>query len=64
MLDLVFREDGSRACEGQSAQNLAVLRKLALTLIRQNRTRKSGVKASRMRAAWDTAYVLQLLDAA
>ena len=63
VLDLAFREDESRARRGHSAQNLAVLRKLALTLIQQDRTRKVGVKASRMTAAWDTGYLLHLLGA-
>jgi predicted transposase YbfD/YdcC len=43
VLDMAFREDESRARTGHSAQNLAVLRKLALTLIQQDRTRKVGV---------------------
>lgn len=64
VLDLAFREDESRARCGHSAQNLAVLRKLALTLIGQDRSRKVGVKASRMTAAWDTGYLLRLLGAA
>jgi len=64
VLDMAFREDESRARTGHSAQNLAVLRKLALTLIQQDRSRKIGVKASRLRASWDTGYLLHLLGAA
>jgi predicted transposase YbfD/YdcC len=64
VLDMAFREDDSRTRVGQSAANLAVLRKLALTLIQQDQARKVGVKASRMKAAWDTGYLLQLLGAA
>jgi predicted transposase YbfD/YdcC len=63
VLDMAFREDERRVRLGHSAQNLAVLRKLALTLIQQDRTRKVGVKASRLRAAWDTGYLLKLLGA-
>ncbi len=63
VLDMAFREDESRARTGHSARNLAVLRKLALTLIQQDRTRKAGVKASRLRAGWDTGYLLRLLGA-
>lgn len=63
VLDMAFREDESRAYKGDSAQNLAVLRKLALTLIQQDRTRKIGVKASRLKAGWDTGYLLHLLGA-
>ena len=64
VLDMAFREDESRTRTGASAQNLALLRKLALNLIRQDPTRKHGVKAMRMRAAWDTDYLLHLLGAA
>jgi len=46
--DIAFREDESRALLGHSAENLAVHRKLALTRIRQDRTRRVGVTASRM----------------
>jgi len=63
VLDMAFREDESRARTGHSAQNLAVLRKLALTLIQQDRARKVGVKASRLKAGWDTGYLLHLLGA-
>jgi predicted transposase YbfD/YdcC len=64
VLDMAFREDESRARCGNSAQNLTVLRKLALTLIQHDRSRTVGVKASRLRAGWDTAYLLHLLGAA
>ena len=63
VLDMAFREDECRARRGHSAQNLAVLRKLALTLIQQDRARKVGVKASWLRAGWDTGYLLHLLGA-
>lgn len=63
VLDMAFREDESRARTGHSAQNLAVLRKLALTLIQQDVTRTVGVKASRLRAGGDTGYLLHLLGA-
>lgn len=64
VLDVAFREDESRTRTGHSAQNLAVLRKLALTLIQQDPSLTVGVKASRMKAAWDTGYLLRLLGAA
>ena len=63
VLDMAFREDESRVRLGHSAQNLAVLRKLALTLIQQDRTRKVGVKASRLKAGWDPGYLLKLMGA-
>ncbi len=63
VLDMAFREDDSRVRFGHSAANLAMLRKLALNLIRQDPTRKRGIKTMRMKAAWDTTYLLRLLGA-
>ena len=60
VLDMAFREDESRVRLGHSAENQAMLRKLALHLIRQDRTRKRGVKTMRMNAARDTTYLLHL----
>jgi len=61
VLDVAFREDASRARRDHSAANLAVLRKLALNLLRTDPTRTHGVKASRLRAGWDNAYLLRVL---
>lgn len=61
VLDVAFREDASRARRDHSAANLALLRKLALNLLRIEPTRKHGVKASRLRAGWDNAYLLRVL---
>jgi predicted transposase YbfD/YdcC len=59
VLDMAFREDQSRV--RRAAHNLAVLRRLALNLLRQDRSTKIGVKAKRLKAGWDDAYLLQVL---
>lgn len=61
VLDVAFREDASRARIGHSPANLALIRKLALNLLRVDPTRRVGVKASRLKAAWDDAYLLHVL---
>jgi predicted transposase YbfD/YdcC len=61
VLDIAFREDESRARQGHSAQNLAVLRHSALNLLRQDQTAKMGVKARRLKAGWDEPYLCRIL---
>lgn len=63
VLDVAFREDDNRTHTGHSAENLALIRKLALNLLRLEPTRKHGVKASRLRAGWDETYLLRVLGA-
>jgi predicted transposase YbfD/YdcC len=61
VLDVAFREDANRSRSGHSAENLAVLRRLALNLLRREPSRKVGIKASRLKAGWDNAYLLRVL---
>jgi predicted transposase YbfD/YdcC len=60
-LDLAFREDDSRVRSGHAPANLATIRRLALSLIKQDPHRKIGIKASRKRAGWDLDYLKKLL---
>ncbi len=61
VLDVAFHEDANRSRLGHSGENLALLRKLALNLLRQEPTRRIGVKGSRLKAGWDDAYLLRVL---
>ena len=61
VLDVAFREDDSRVRRGYAAENLAVLRHMALNLLKQEHTSKLSIQNKRLRAAWDTDYLLQLL---
>lgn len=60
-LDMAFREDDSRIRKDHAPANMAVLRHIALNLIRGDETRKVGVKASRLKAGWSTNYLEKLL---
>lgn len=61
ILDVCFREDQSRARAGYAAENLATLRRLALNLLKREKTRKRGIKGKQLNAGWDHAYLLRLL---
>ena len=62
VLDIAFHEDDCRVRQGEAAQNFAVLRQMALNLLRQERTAKVGVKAKRLKAGWDEQYLLKVLQ--
>jgi predicted transposase YbfD/YdcC len=64
LLDLVFREDECRVSVGKGAENLAVLRHIALNLLQQDRSSKQSLKQKRFRAALDPAYLQRLLAGA
>ncbi len=61
VLDVAFREDESRVRTGHAAANFAVLRHIALNLLRQETTAKVGVKAKRLKCGWEDAYLLKVL---
>jgi predicted transposase YbfD/YdcC len=64
VLDIAFREDDARLRRGYGDQNFAVLRQLALNLLRQDKSLKLGVKGKRLKAGWDETYLLHLLASA
>ncbi len=60
-LDIAFREDESRVRERQAANNLAVMRHIALGLLKKDKTLKNGIKTKRLVAGWDEEYLAKLL---
>ncbi|MBI3988017.1 MAG: ISAs1 family transposase [candidate division NC10 bacterium] len=61
VLDVAFREDESRIRKEHAPQNFAVLRHIALNLLRHEKTAKCGMKAKRLKAAWNDNYLLKVL---
>ena len=60
-LDVTFQEDQSRLREGHAATNFSLLRRTGLSLLKNDRSQKLGVKNKRLNAAWDDDYLLQVL---
>ena len=61
VLDVAFGEDDSRVRKGNAAENMAVLRHMALNLLKQEKTAKRGIKAKRLQAAWNNDYLVKVL---
>ena len=58
VLDISFREDDSRVRVGSAPENLAVIRHMALNLLKQDTT----IKGKRKRAGWDNDYLLAVIS--
>ena len=61
ILDVTFGEDSRRQQDRNGAANLAAVRRLAVSLLRQEKTNKRGVKNKRLQCALDPGYLLKAL---
>jgi predicted transposase YbfD/YdcC len=60
-LDMVFREDEQRKRTKHAAENFAVIRKIALNLLKKD-TGKESLRSKRLKAAWNKEFLMQLLN--
>jgi predicted transposase YbfD/YdcC/predicted DNA-binding protein (UPF0251 family) len=60
-LDVTFQEDQSRLRRGHADANFSILRRTALSLLKNNQMLKVGVKNKRLAAGWDDSYLQQVL---
>jgi predicted transposase YbfD/YdcC len=63
LLDVVFDEDACRVRAGHAARNFAVVRHLALNLLRQDTVRRGSIAKKRFTAALDDTYLSTILTA-
>ena len=61
-LDVSFKEDHSQVRTGNAAQNLALIRRIALNLLKQEKSHKNGITCKRKTAGWDNQYLLKVLQ--
>lgn len=61
VLDVSFNEDKCRARKDNSAENLAVLRHLALNLLRQEKTLKKSLNIKKVKCALDKKYLEKVI---
>lgn len=60
-LDVSFGEDQCRLRKGHSDANFSILRRTALSLLKNNTTAKVGIKNKRLLAGWNDDYLTELL---
>jgi len=60
-LDVTFQEDQCRIRKGHADANFSILRRTALSLLKNEKTHKVGIKNKRLTAAWDEDYLKQVL---
>ena len=63
-LDVAFGEDACRVRVDNAAENLSRVRRIALMLLKQDKTCKLGVKSKRAKCSYDRAYLLRVLQLA
>jgi len=61
-LDVSFNEDQCRVRTGHAAENFSRLRRIALNLLKQEKSVKVGIKAKRLKAGWNPDYLLKVLQ--
>jgi predicted transposase YbfD/YdcC len=60
-LDVVFNEDSSQKQAGNAAENFAIITRIALSLIKNDKTTKTSMKNKRHLAGWDNNFLSALL---
>lgn len=61
-LDVAMREDMSRIHHENSAQNFALVRRIALNALKRDKKLKHGIRAKQKNCGWDHAYLLSILQ--
>ena len=62
VMDVTFREDKSRIHKDQGGENVSWLRRLAITLLKNDVTRKDSIRAKRIRAGYDINYLQEIIN--
>ena len=61
MLDVSFREDECRKRAGNAAENFAMVRHIAMNLLKKENSMKKSMNVKRLQAGWDDTYLMKVL---
>ena len=61
MLDVHFNEDASTKRAGNAAQNFALVTRIALNLLKKDKSKQTAIKNKRLLAGWDHTFLEQIL---
>ena len=61
VLDVAMGEDDSRIRKDNAPESMAILRRIALNLLKQEKTLKRGIQGKRLKAALSPDYLLKVL---
>ena len=61
VLDMAFDEDHCRTRRGYGGENFAVLRQIALNLLKSEKTSKRSIKGKRLKSGWDDNYLKKVI---
>ena len=62
ILDIAYNEDRCRVRKDNVPGNFAIIRKMSLNLLKQDKSVKVGIRAKRLRCGWDQDYLLHVLS--
>lgn len=63
-LDVTFREDECRIRKGNAPENFAILRHIALNLLKNEKSEKKSIKRKRLKAGWNNSYLKKMICSA
>ncbi len=61
ILDVTFQEDAQQARSGHIAENMSVMRRIALAILKQDCKTDGGIELRRKKASWNNDYLLSLI---
>ena len=61
VLDIAFREDECRIRKNYAPANFAIIRHMALNLLRKETSSRRSIKGKRLKAGWDAEYLGKIL---